>query len=41
MDTRKIIATLLIAAGALSVAYGGFSYTKTRTRPRSDLCSCK
>lgn len=28
MDTRKIIAILLIAGGALSVAFGGFSYTE-------------
>ncbi len=28
MDTRKIVAILLIAGGALSVAFGGFSYTK-------------
>ena len=28
MDTRKIIAILLIAGGALSLIYGGFSYTK-------------
>ena len=28
MATNKIIAVLLIAGGALSLAYGGFSYTK-------------
>ena len=28
MDLRNIIAVLLIAGGALSLAYGGFSYTK-------------
>jgi uncharacterized membrane protein YidH (DUF202 family) len=28
MDTRKIIAILLIVGGALGLAYGGFSYTK-------------
>lgn len=28
MDTRKIVAVLLIVAGALALAYGGFSYTK-------------
>ena len=28
MDTLKIVAILLIIAGALGLAYGGFSYTK-------------
>ena len=28
MDTRKIIALLLIAGGALALIYGGFSYTE-------------
>ena len=28
MDTQKIVAILLIVAGALGLAYGGFSYTK-------------
>ena len=28
MDTRKLIAILLIVGGALSLVYGGFSYTK-------------
>lgn len=28
MDTRKIIAMLLIVGGALSLAYGGFSFTQ-------------
>ena len=28
MDGRKIVAILLILAGALGLAYGGFSYTK-------------
>ena len=28
MDTQKIVAILLIAAGGLGLAYGGFSYTK-------------
>ena len=28
MDTLKIAAILLIVAGALGLAYGGFSYTK-------------
>lgn len=28
MDTRKIIAILLIVGGALSLVYGGFSYTQ-------------
>lgn len=28
MDTRKLIALLLIVGGALSLVYGGFSYTK-------------
>lgn len=29
MNTRKLAALILIAAGALALAYGGFSYTKT------------
>ena len=28
MDVQKIVAILLIVAGALGLAYGGFSYTK-------------
>lgn len=28
MDIQKIVAILLIVAGALGLAYGGFSYTK-------------
>jgi TRAP-type C4-dicarboxylate transport system permease small subunit len=28
MDTVKLIAFLLIAAGVLALAYGGFTYTK-------------
>jgi len=28
MDTQKLAAILLIVAGALGLAYGGFSYTK-------------
>lgn len=28
MNANRIVAMLLIAAGALSLAYGGFSYTK-------------
>jgi len=28
MNTRKLAALLLIVAGALGLAYGGFSYTK-------------
>ncbi|MDP9140401.1 MAG: hypothetical protein M3O62_06355 [Pseudomonadota bacterium] len=28
MNAQKIVATLLIIAGALGLAYGGFSYTK-------------
>lgn len=28
MDTRKVIAILLIVGGALSLVYGGFSYTQ-------------
>jgi len=28
MDTLKIVAILLIIAGSLGLAYGGFSYTK-------------
>jgi len=27
MDTRRIVAIVLIAAGALGLAYGGFTYT--------------
>lgn len=29
MDSLKTIAIILIIAGALGLAYGGFSYTKT------------
>ncbi len=29
MNTRKLAALMLIVAGALALAYGGFSYTKT------------
>lgn len=32
MDTRKIVAILLIVGGALGLAYGGFSYTKETHR---------
>jgi len=28
MDTQKLAAIVLIVAGALGLAYGGFSYTK-------------
>ena len=28
MDAQRIVAILLIAAGTLALAYGGFSYTK-------------
>jgi uncharacterized membrane protein YidH (DUF202 family) len=28
MNTRKLAALILIVAGALGLAYGGFSYTK-------------
>ena len=28
MDAQKLVAILLIVAGALGLAYGGFSYTK-------------
>jgi uncharacterized membrane protein YphA (DoxX/SURF4 family) len=28
MDIQKIVAVLLIVAGTLGLAYGGFSYTK-------------
>ena len=28
MDTQKLVAILLIVAGVLGLAYGGFSYTK-------------
>lgn len=30
MNLRKITAILLIAAGALALAYGGFTYTQDR-----------
>jgi len=29
MNSRKILAVLLLVGGALAMAYGGFSYTKT------------
>lgn len=29
MNTNKLAALILIVAGALALAYGGFSYTKT------------
>ena len=29
MNTRKLAAIMLIVAGALGLAYGGFSYTKS------------
>jgi len=28
MDSQKIVAIVLIVAGALALAYGGFTYTK-------------
>ena len=31
MNTTKLIGIILIAAGALGLAYGGFSYTKETT----------
>ena len=31
MDTTKIVAIVLIVAGVLALAYGGFSYTKDTT----------
>ena len=31
MNTLRLIATLLIVAGILGLAYGGFSYTKDTT----------
>ena len=31
MGTTKIIAILLLVAGAASLAFGGFSYTKDKT----------
>ena len=31
MDTAKIIGIILIVAGGLGLAYGGFSYTKETT----------
>ena len=31
MNTTRLIALVLIAAGALGLAYGGFSYTKDTT----------
>lgn len=36
MDTVKIAAIILIVAGVLGLAYGGFSYTKETIRPRWD-----
>ena len=32
MNTLKLVAILLIVAGALGLAYGGFSYTKATHR---------
>lgn len=32
MNTAKIIGILLIVAGALGLAFGGFSYTKESTK---------
>lgn len=32
MNTAKIIGILLIVAGALGLAFGGFSYTKETTK---------
>lgn len=32
MNTAKIISILLIVAGALGLAFGGFSYTKESTK---------
>lgn len=32
MNAIKIVAIILIAGGALGLAYGGFSYTKDTTR---------
>jgi len=29
MNTQRILAILLIAAGVIGLAYGGFTYTKT------------
>lgn len=31
MDIKKLIGIILIAAGCLGLAYGGFSYTKETT----------
>jgi len=31
MNTNRLIAIILIAAGALGLVYGGFSYTKETT----------
>lgn len=31
MNTTKLLAIILIVAGALSLVYGGFSYTKDTT----------
>jgi hypothetical protein len=31
MDTTKLVAIVLIVAGVLALAYGGFSYTKDTT----------
>lgn len=32
METRRIVAILLIVGGALGLAYGGFSYTRETHR---------
>ena len=32
MNTIRLVAVILIAAGALGLAYGGFSYTKETSR---------
>ena len=34
MNPTKIIAIILIVAGGLGLAYGGFSYTKETTRAK-------
>ena len=34
MNSTKLIGIILIAAGCLGLAYGGFSYTKETTRAK-------
>ena len=39
MNPIKIVAIVLIVAGALGLAYGGFSYTKETHSGKSDRSS--